>query len=329
MKRNPFIERNSYDASVIVSIYEQSQSLELSLYSLLNQAFNGTYEIVICDDGSHQDTFVKFECKFNQAQVPVRYIWQQNKGMRLGESTNNGILLAKGKIIILINGDMLPDRNFIQNHISAHNKPRSIVAGRRMYRDFLELQEMLSQKDKNRLLEYIFANQPKDESFSVRQDREHQLRLSWINSNHPWRACVSCNLSIERNPEVVFDEHFTGWGADDWELAYRLIKTHGYTPFYEQTAQAYQLEIPSETENIFRNGKPKTILQFIRNVFYFHEKHPEIDKEVLFFNLPKLELNIQTNQWEVRLKPLDEGEFSLEEVIKTTKQWLENHPLEE
>jgi len=92
-------ERLSIDVSIIINVHNQPLSLKLALRSLLAQDFTGFQEVIVADDGSDSDTFSGFYQDFDRAGIPLKYVWQQDRGMRENASFNNGIRLARGGVV--------------------------------------------------------------------------------------------------------------------------------------------------------------------------------------------------------------------------------------
>lgn len=98
----------SIDVSIIIPSYNYAHFLDDCIQSVLCQ--NGvSYEIIVVDDGSTDDTGKLVE-KYNNK---IRYIYQDNKG--LSSARNTGIKLAKGKYIQFLDADDLLDNNCLYN----------------------------------------------------------------------------------------------------------------------------------------------------------------------------------------------------------------------
>lgn len=225
-------KKGDLKASIIVVVYNQSKTLSLILKSLLSQAFKGRYEVIISDDGSNASLFSQFRNSFNKADIPIKYVWQQKRDYRAAAARNNGIRIAGRELLLFLDGDMVPELDFIAKHVATHNKPKLLVAGNRLWRSFRGLAH-----NYNKLPISILLNKLKfqvvNSMVKKSEYRESQRRLEWLSSENPWRGCFSCNLSVRRSEEVYFDENFIGWGPDDQEFAYRLCKINGYTPVYK------------------------------------------------------------------------------------------------
>jgi dolichol-phosphate mannosyltransferase len=94
------------DTSVIVSVYNEEESLE-ELYTELAQVMSGlgvTYEILFIDDGSTDRTREMLR-EFYESDDHVRVIrFGRNYGQQAGNAA--GLRLARGEVIIIIDADL-------------------------------------------------------------------------------------------------------------------------------------------------------------------------------------------------------------------------------
>ena len=96
--------------SVIVPVYNEEKSIEKCIQSLLNQTFNN-FEIICINDGS-TDNSLNLLQKYKKRIK----IWSiTHKGM--STARNIGSKLAKGQILVFLDGDMTFDKNYISEII--------------------------------------------------------------------------------------------------------------------------------------------------------------------------------------------------------------------
>ena len=75
-------------------------------------------EVIIADDGSSRET-KKLISKFrDKSNLNILHTWQKDNGFRAARSRNNAINESNGEYIILIDGDMILHRYFIQDHFT-------------------------------------------------------------------------------------------------------------------------------------------------------------------------------------------------------------------
>jgi glycosyltransferase involved in cell wall biosynthesis len=320
-------EKLPIDVSIIVVVYNQPLSLELILKSIRAQDFTGIKEVIVADDGSNIDLFSRVKEDFDKSGMSIKYVWQQDRGIKPAEARNNGIKLAKGKYLIFLDGDMVPGLDLVRKHVESHKVPKLIVAGNRKWRGNIDplIFESLDGRPIDIALHELDINWPTDENSKKREKSERARREEWLNSKNPWRVCISGNLSVPNAPEVRFDENYLGFGNEDMELAYRLCTQSGYSPLYNDDISAYHLESPQGVTNIFRTGGHENIVSHMRNMFYFFDKCPGLDIEEVFFGFPRLKLDTTTNEWRVIPRPQNYSRELLEKKISQVRDWLKQY----
>lgn len=115
--------------SLIISTYNNTRLLSACLRSVARQRML-PYEILIADDGSGADTRALVEAFRQQVPVPVRHIWQEDRGFRLSVIRNRAIAASSGNYIIQINGDLVLNPHFIEDHVRVARRG-SFVCGSR------------------------------------------------------------------------------------------------------------------------------------------------------------------------------------------------------
>lgn len=306
---------DSCKLSVIVANYEQPITLNWFLASLECQDYEDSWEVLVCDDGSSKD-ILSIVKKIVSRGLNIRYIWQPDRGFRLTHSWNNGIRLAKGDILVILDGDMVVKPDFLSQHAKAHSGHPQIVCGSRAW---IKIDEPSSvEEDVN--IKSLIAEFEREKLLI---DRDNQ-RI-WSKSSLPWMACFSCNISLPRTPEAYFDEQIQGWGTDDWELACRLSYRHGYNIVYREDIEGFHVEFKSlkNVYNVFRRNRHEEILQNIKNLLYLRSKYPEVDMTPAMYGLLRCQID-KDNKWSII--PRKEVRHSLDEAIARAEEWLKNNP---
>jgi glycosyltransferase involved in cell wall biosynthesis len=198
-------------ASVIIPAYNAAPSVARTLASL--EALPGEHlaEILVCDDGSEDDT--EMTVKRFAGRLPAHYLRQENQGFRAAAARNLGIKLATGNVSIFIDADVVLPLGFLEAHILRHRSAirDSLVFG---YRRRVGIAP-----PPNAQLPQIADYEP--------DHREAQLApegLALEQSATPWYFAYSCNMSVSGDlRRQLFDEDFVGWGNEDLEFAYRAV----------------------------------------------------------------------------------------------------------
>lgn len=96
--------------SVIMGIYNCADTLEEALNSLMTQTYQN-FEVVMCDDGSKDDTFVIAQSYVER--WPERFVLLKNEqNLGLNKTLNRCLAVARGEYIARMDGDdiSLPER---------------------------------------------------------------------------------------------------------------------------------------------------------------------------------------------------------------------------
>ena len=94
------MKKNSPTISVVIPTYNSATTLVRALESVFSQTYK-PIEVIVVDDGSTDDTKKIVESYMSNGSIV--YIYQQNAGC--GRARNNGIDLAQGKYIALLDAD--------------------------------------------------------------------------------------------------------------------------------------------------------------------------------------------------------------------------------
>lgn len=211
--------------SLIIATYNWPEALRACVEGCFRQS-DRNFEIIIADDGSGEATRALVEELQARSPVPLRHVWQPDDGFRLAESRNNGILAASGDYIVTLDGDCVPQQDFIARH-RALAEPGYMVTGSRI---------LLSEAFSKRVLFDAIDLQ----SLSVGEILRYRLQglgkaaqllaklpdLGRRRHRFSFRRIKGCNMAFWRSDlERVngFDESFRGWGYEDSDAVARLF----------------------------------------------------------------------------------------------------------
>jgi glycosyltransferase involved in cell wall biosynthesis len=211
--------------SVVISTYNWPEALEAVVEGFFAQT-DMNFEIVIADDGSGEATRACVERLQARSPVPLKHVWQPDVGYRLAMSRNRGIRASSGEYIVVIDGDCVPQRNFVAQHrrlarrgfmVTGSRILLSQEASQRVLAGQLGLQNM-SLSDKLRLRLGGGANKLLQMLWTLPDLGREKKRFSF-------RRIKGCNMAFWRDDlERVngFDESFEGWGHEDADIVVRL-----------------------------------------------------------------------------------------------------------
>jgi len=203
--------------AVIVSTYNAHEYLAKVLDGYLAQT-RPPDELVIGDDGSDHCTAEVVSAFASKAKFPVRHIWHEDLGFRAGKIRNEAVKASSAEYLIFTDGDCVPDRHFVEDHI------RIMKTGY-----FIQGKRMLVSKQASASFGYPALR--KLVKMCLKGDVSgchHLLRIPSLTiHNKGLRGIKACNFALYRKDFLAvngFDEDFVGWGREDSELAVRLLK---------------------------------------------------------------------------------------------------------
>lgn len=137
--------------TLIICIYNQSPQLRQVLETVAAQSATG-FEIVIADDGSSDNPeSVINDFKKNHPDVSLKYLWHKDEGFYKTRMLNKAFRMANGEYVIVIDGDMLLHKRFIENHLRYARKDRvlcgfrGVKLGKKVSQELLDGERRLNQ----------------------------------------------------------------------------------------------------------------------------------------------------------------------------------------
>jgi glycosyltransferase involved in cell wall biosynthesis len=214
----PMPESRRIRISVAVITYNWPEALELVLQALAKQT-ELPFEIIVTDDGSRSTTRDLIRRMARNYPVRLVHLWQPDDGARMSRARNRAIAAAQGDYLILLDGDMVVDPNFIADH-RAFARKGCFAQGSRVLTDAKLTRHMLH---KGQLRPGFFRRGV--------ERRRHTVRLPALASlfampSTRQRGIKSCNMAFWRDDLLRingFNESMTGWGREDTELAVRAF----------------------------------------------------------------------------------------------------------
>ncbi|MDX1809434.1 MAG: glycosyltransferase family 2 protein [Sulfurospirillaceae bacterium] len=207
--------------SLIITTYNWPDALEQTLKSVLRQTHIPD-EVIIADDGSTDATKALIE-KFSleNPQLNIIHSWQEDEGFRASASRNKAIARSHCKYIVLVDGDMILEQNFISDHLK-FAKDGYFTQGSRVLVKEAKTKEIFDGK--------VLKNSWLSCGISNRKNAIHSNVLSKIFSkkSQSLRGIKTCNFAFFREDCIRvngFNEDFIGWGREDSEFAIRLLNS--------------------------------------------------------------------------------------------------------
>ena len=211
--------------SVVITTYNRSDALSLVLAGFAQQT-DRQFEVVIADDGSTSEHVAAIARSAESASFPVRHVWHPDAGFTAAQVRNLGAAAARGDYLVLLDGDCVPETDFIAQHRRLR-QTQCFVNGSRV---------LLSSSFTGRLVwdgavpvgrsaGYWLARRLTGDASKLTgvlrlPDFSGRLQPAFV-----WKGIRSCNMAVCRTDyEAVngFDETFVGWGHEDADFVLRL-----------------------------------------------------------------------------------------------------------
>ncbi len=243
------------ELSIVIPTYNRSKILLRTLQTINSQICDFDFEVIVCDDGSNDQTTDVVTSYVQQANFNLRYMRHGRSDARYSTVRNMGINNAIGRVVVLLDDDMLLPPTFLKAHFETHYQSNIVTIG---YRYNLSPSQPESYELDTR--EKYFASYPKTEV-------------------PVWTIMETCNVSIERDLLVqagMFDDAFRGWGGEDIELAYRLQKFGAILVLNREIFAWHQFD-PDPKNSFYRyyRGLKPDFSSQISNLERFKRKYPE------------------------------------------------------
>jgi glycosyltransferase involved in cell wall biosynthesis len=255
--------------SVIVTTYNREDALGAVLRALSRQSEQG-FEIIVADDGSRPATAGVVETWMSSMRVPLRHVWQEDRGFRAAEARNRAIRASTGSYCIFLDGDCITRPDFVAAHRRLA-EPGYFVTGNRVLLSSALSERILAgglEPERWGLADFLAQRWRGDVNRIAPLLGLPLGRLRKLGGRR-WQGARSCNVACLRDDlERVdgFDAMFAGWGREDSDLFVRLI----------------------------RSGVRRKDGRFAIGVL--HLWHPESERSRLSVNQAKLDLILQSDR---------------------------------
>jgi glycosyltransferase involved in cell wall biosynthesis len=210
---------------VLVSTYDAEAELRLVLEAFLGQT-EPDFSVAVVDDGSGPGVgrLVK---EFADRGLRLRHVWQEDRGFRKARALNRAVASSSAEYLVLIDGDCIPSRHFVRDHME-WAEPGRFACGRRVL-----LGPVISNAIRDRRTSVLGLENPLR---LLAAEIRGQLRRAWVGVRSPRvvsrllsrkrRGMWGCNAGIWMTDLVRvngFNNAFEGWGCEDVDLERRLL----------------------------------------------------------------------------------------------------------
>lgn len=246
------------NVSVIIPVYNQNSSLNVTLNFFNKQTYdNSLFEIIVVDDGSDDSAEKYIKERNSKFNYLLKFIRQQNQGR--ANARNTGINSAQGEILLFNDADRFPHYDFISKHmehfIGGNNSTNKVVIG-------CSYDYFGSYKQPEKIPNLSMLEIDKMARKPVFYSKIIQLydETNYAESKIRWISYLVGNSSIKKvDIEKVggFDDYFSIWGAEHFDLAIRMVRQN-YQFYLCEGAMNYH--IPHKREaNFYKSNIEKSV----------------------------------------------------------------------
>lgn len=212
--------------SLVISTYNRPDALAAVVEACFSQS-DQNFDIIIADDGSTASTAQCVAALKARSPVPMQHVWQADDGFRLAMARNRGTLAARGDYLVFLDGDCIPQRDFIAQHRKLAQRGYMVTGSRVL------LSEAFTARVLAEHIDLPGASGAAKFGYRLHGHMNKVLQLLFrlpdigrAKHRFSWRRIKGCNLGMWRSDlEKIngFDEGFKGWGHEDSDLVVRMF----------------------------------------------------------------------------------------------------------
>ncbi|MGN6436567.1 MAG: glycosyltransferase family 2 protein [Agriterribacter sp.] len=243
--------------ALVIATYNWPEALKLVLESVLEQTVMPD-EILIADDGSGYSTKLLIDSYRNKFNVPLKHFWHQDNGFQKTLIMNQAIAGTDCDYIVQVDGDIVLNTHFIEDHKKVAEKGY-YIRGSRVQVDDATSKRLIRQGTVANIPPYA-------PGIGNRINAMRMLPLSrfFIKKSKRSDNLIGCNCAYWRADFVKvngYNSELKGWGHEDIELASRFINSglsqkkvkmmavcyHLHHPLQNRQRESYNYKVYQET----------------------------------------------------------------------------------
>jgi len=244
--------------SVVIPSYNRRESLTEVIAALGQQIYPvERFEVIVVLDGSADGSREALDRVELADQIKLTVLWQPNQGA--GRARNRGAAAAHGELLVFLDDDVVPRPDLLAAHARAHGeRPGEVVLGRLLF---------AARGPRNVVVDW-----------EAEWYERHFAELAQLDYTFACWDFFAGNMSLARRDFLEmggFDEAFTNYGCEDWELGLRLLAAGLRFRFRGDAVgeHRYGLDFAGWLHHAYWDGRSE--VRFIR-------KHPDIKHGLQF-----------------------------------------------
>lgn len=232
---------------IVISTYNNPKAI-IQILSRIESGSHMPTSISIADDGSIDSNSSKVKEFLKDFSIKTNYYWHEDVGFRKARILNCSLQNCQSDYIVFLDGDCLPHRHFLKDHLTMAEKGY-FTQGRRCFVSEKSVPKLLDQK--TTLLKLALSGKVSGLFKSIR------LPTPYIKRNKTMYGLLGCNLGVWRDDLLRingFDEEYEGWGREDSDLCARLYNLGISRKMVYGRALVYHLNHPeNDRGNLTKN----------------------------------------------------------------------------
>jgi glycosyltransferase involved in cell wall biosynthesis len=224
--------------SVIISTYNRPEVLA-KCFAGIDLQSQAPHEVLIADDGSKVPTRELVEAWARTRNFPVKHVWHKDDGFRKTMILNKAVAAASGDYLVFTDGDCVPHRRFVEDHLAVAERGFWIQARRCFVEEKFVPQFTAGHTP---VLRWMLSGKISGVAKGLR------LPFPIVKRDTAQRGIIGCNMAAWREDVVAvngFDEEYSGWGiGEDSDLGTRLYHLGKPRKFVYAHAIVFHLNHP-------------------------------------------------------------------------------------
>jgi glycosyltransferase involved in cell wall biosynthesis len=189
------------NTSIVISTYNNTEWLEKVLFGYNNQTYR-LFEMIIADDGSGPETKELLDRMQQDVFFPIVHVWHEDKGFQKSQILNKAILHCNTPYTIMSDGDCIPRKDFVEQHVKYREEGYFLSGGYFMLP--MGISKKITKED-------IYL----ERCFNLKWLKENGLKPSFKNNKLTTKAIKASILNLITPTNASWNGHnASGWTQD-------------------------------------------------------------------------------------------------------------------